>query len=100
MCKTGFLGIIFVWVKILVLVLKKRHRLRMSEKIMHGRKFVCERVEVTSWRRILLDGRYVICTRLSNSKAVFRTSECKRCGGKEKSRIFVIKPQRRRNFCL
>jgi len=58
MCKTGFLGIIFVWVKILGLVLKKRHRLRMSEKIMLGRKLVCERDEVTRWRRILLDGRF------------------------------------------
>ena len=58
MCKTGFLGIIFVWVQILVLVLKKGHRMRMPEKIMFGRKFVCERDEVTSWRRILLDGRF------------------------------------------
>lgn len=56
-CKTGFLDFIFVWVKILVLVLKRKHRLRISEKIMLGRTFGCERDEVTRWRRILLDGR-------------------------------------------
>ena len=57
MCKTGFLVIIFVWVKILGLVLKKGHRLKISENIMLGRTFLCERDEVTRWRRVLLDGR-------------------------------------------